>query len=196
VAKKSRAFSNLKGVVPDYKEVTASDRQLRVNAETDKRAAKSMMELADEYGELCLSDDAAAAEAKERNIKFEALERRILPILENAKAQGYGDMWRGLGQTFSPKYKPRPAVKDRSALLKWIKDTGQEDQLTLPDGRLGEIIKEAFDEQIAMALHPDDRAKLKPGQPGSMQAPPGVEVYLQTTVHHTGGKQQEPTDDD
>lgn len=199
MGRKQRPWSNLKGVLPDYSgqgDDSLTDRQREVIKEADARAEKSMGELAEEYGVLYAEAEADEMNAKVRNITFDAIEKRAIIILEKARAEGLGDMYRGHDQTFSPKYVPRPVVTNPKALLDWIYATGQQDQLTLPGGRLQEIIKEVYDVNIARVLSPDQRAALKPGQPGSMQAPPGVEVYLQTTIHHTSTKNKEPQDDE
>lgn len=185
---KPRKWSNLKGQVPDAPVNETSEWMQEVFKEKDARKDLGMDELQQEYGDLVAADEAAAAAASERNIKYAALDRRILEELEKVKKVSGQDMWRGNGHTFSPKFSPRPVVEDSAKLLAWIKETNQEDQLTLPTGRLNAIIAECMNTDLAAILTPAQRATLKPGDPGSGMPPPGIKLFLQTSVHHTSPK--------
>jgi len=190
---KVRKWSNLKGQVPDAPETQPSEWMQEVFKAKDARQTKSMDELQQEYGELVAADEADKAAASERNIKYAALDRRILEELEKVKQVSGQDMWRGNGHTFSPKFSPRPVVEDKQALRAWITETGQEDQLELPTGRLNAIIAECMNTDLAAILTPAQRATLRPGDPGSGMPPPGIKLFLQTSVHHTSAKAKPTT---
>lgn len=185
---KVRKWSNLKGQVPDAPVNETTEWMQEVFREKDARKDKSMDELQEEYAQLSEADEAAEAERAKRNIKYAALDRCILTKLEDVKKVSGQDMWRGNGHTFSPKFSPRPVVEDKAALRAWIKETNQEDQLELPTGRLNAIIAECMNTDLAKILTPAQRAMLRPGDPGSGIPPPGIKLFLQTSVHHTSPK--------
>lgn len=194
---KTRKWSNLKGTLPEAPPKESTEWMQKVFAAKDERAGKTMNELALEYADLEEEEAFAELAASERNIKYAAIERRVLEELAKVEELAGTDMWRGEGQTFSPKNTLRPVIKDPGALMQWIKDTGQEDQLTLPDSRLKNIVAEALSTDAAAMLTPAQRAQLKPGDPASGACPPGVEAYLQIGVHHTSNKPRlpKPSDD-
>lgn len=72
------------------------------------------------------------------------------------------------GITLGESIEPLPNVKDRQALTQWIKETGQEDLLTLNYQTLRSITKQALLE----------------GKP----VPPGVEVFMQQKLTARGLK--------
>ncbi len=187
---KPRANAHLIGKIPDAP-VELSERQQRVFAEKDKRRIKEdgspveLRDLALEYGSLEEEEEFEDLARTERSVVFEALERRILEELEKVKGIAGTDMWRGEGQTFSPKHVLNVHVTDPQALRRWIKETDQEHILSVPAARLKSIVGEALNPELSSVMTPAERAKLTPGQPGSMQPPPGVSVSLHHTVNHT-----------
>jgi hypothetical protein len=193
---KPKKWSNLEGQLPRDTSAELSERFQQVLAEADKRNGRTMQALQDEWVDLEEEEAFAKLAEYERNVKFEALERRILEELEKVKAVSGGDMWRGAAKTFSPKFTPRPSVEDAAKLMAWIKATGQEHQLTLPAPRLKSIVCEALDTDAAALLTPAERAQLKPGDPASGAPPPGVTVFLDKSVHHTTVKTSSPVPDD
>lgn len=186
---KVRKWSNLKGQIPDA--VDLSPRGAEVIAEADKRRQKedgtpvTMDDLALEWNGLEEEEAFEDLARAHRNIFYDALTKRILEELERVKTLAGTDLWRGQDQTFSPKFMLNVRVVDPIALRKWVEETGQQHLLTIPMGRLKGIVGEAMNTDAAAALTPAERAKLKPGMPASGQPPPGVEVSLFTTVHHT-----------
>lgn len=193
---KPRKWSNLKDQLPAPPPRQNSEWFDKVIAAKDARAGSTMNELAQEYELLCAEEEAAAQARSERNIKFEALDRRILEELEKVQAVSGQDMWRGVGQTFSPKFDPYPIIEDKQALRAWVLERGMDLLLTLPKSTLKSLVKEAFDTDLAAQMSPGARAKLKPGDAGSGAAPPGVTVFLKTGVHRTGGSKRSRDDDD
>lgn len=203
---KTRKWSNMKGQIPDA--VDLSPRAALVIAEADKRRWKpavepsgalvevvpgvqvevTMDDLAAEYNNLEEEEAFEDMARDRRNIVYDALTKRILEEIEKVKAIAGTDMWRGQDQTFSPKYMLNIRVTDPVALRKWVRETDQEHLLTLPSGRLKAIVGEALNTDAAAAMTPGERAALKPGMPASGQPPPGVEVSLFTTIHHTSTK--------
>jgi hypothetical protein len=198
-ANKPRKWSNLKGQIPDDAEPTISEWMEKVLVEKDTLNAKSMQEIQDEWVALEEEEAFAALAESQRNIKYKALEMKILEELEKVKAVAGTDMWRGEHKTFSPQFTPRPVVTDLAALMKWIHDTKQEAVLTLAAPKLKSIVCEALDTEAAVAMTPAQRSELKAGDPASGVPPPGVSVFLQTKVHHTTVKQAptggDPEDD-
>lgn len=186
---KPRKWSNLQGqLAADPEETTLSPWMEEVLVLKDERKDKTMDELALEFADLEEEEAFADLATSERNKKFKAIELRVLDELKRVEAVAGTDMWRGQGQTFSPKYTPRPVVTDPAALMQWIRETGQEDQLTLSAPRLKSIVNEVLDTELAALMSPAARAALKPGDAGSGLLPPGVAAFLQTSVHHTSAK--------
>lgn len=189
---KTRKWANKKGVLPDA--VDLSPRAQEVIKAADERRQKddgtpvTMDDLASEWNNLEEEEAFEKLAIEGRNIIYDALTKRILEELERVKNLSGTDMWRGQDQTFSPKYMLNIRITDPIALRKWVEQTGQQHLLTIPAGRLKGIVGEAMDTDSAAAMTPAERANLKPGQPGSGQPPPGVEVSLFTTVHHTSTK--------
>lgn len=185
---KPRAWSNQVGKLPEPPSNEPSEWMQEVLREKDKRQDKTMDELMAEYATLEAEEAIAAKAQSARNVLYAAIDKRILEELAKVKQVSGQDMWRGNGHTCSPKHTPRPVIEDPEALRKWIKETGQEDQLTLPQGRLMSILTEAMQTDMSAILTPAQRAQLKPGDPGSGAPPPGVKVFLHTGVHHTTPK--------
>lgn len=196
--RKKRQWSNLKGQIPDDPEqVVMSERMEKVLKEKDERADKSMNDLAQEFASLEEEESFEELARSERNIKFEAIERRILEELEKIQGIAGTDMWRGDGHTFSPKYQARPIVTDPAKLMQWVRDTGQEALLRLLPSTLQSIVNEALNTDLAATLTPAQRAALEPGSAGSGVPPPGVQVVLRTTVNHRGpGRKRRQGDDE
>jgi hypothetical protein len=181
---KVRKWSNLKGQIPDA--VDLSPRAQLVIAEADKRRGQTTMDdLAIEWNSLEEEEAFESFARDQRNIYYDALTKRILEELDKVKTLAGTDLWRGQDQTFSPKHMLNLRVTDPVALRRWVEETDQNHLLSIPSGRLKGIVGEAMNTDIAAAMTPAERAKLKPGMPGSGQPPPGVEVSLFTTVHHT-----------
>jgi hypothetical protein len=197
MAKKPRKWSNLKGQLP-APPVDDNERLRRIDEAKAERLTRTMDELAAEWARLDVEHDAAKVAERERNIKYAALEARILEEIDKIKAMAGTDIWRGAPGTFSPRYLPFSTVTDRDALLKWVKDSGLEDRLVtdLPTSTLNDIVKAALDPQVVAYLTPAQRAALRPGQPGSMQPPPGVKVYLKTTVGRTDASETPAKDEE
>jgi hypothetical protein len=189
---KVRKWSNLKGVLPEA--VDMSPRALEVAKEADARRQKetgdpvAMDDLAQEWNGLEEEEAFEDMARQQRNIIYDALTRRILEEIEKVKAIAGTDLWRGQDQTFSPKFMLNIRVTDQQALRRWVEETGQQHLLTIPSGRLKGIVGEAMNTDAAAAMTPAERAQLKAGMPGSGQPPPGVEVSLFETVHHTSTK--------
>lgn len=184
---KPRRWSNLKGEVPEPV-VEMNERTRTMLERKDERAATPMPDLVQEWETLEEEESFEDLAKYDRNITFEALEKRILDELAKVQQVAGTDMWRGDGHTFSPKHILSPHVVDPSALLKWVHETDQAHLLTVPTGRLKSIVAEAMNADHASTMTPAQRAALKPGEPGSMQPPPGVAITLHTTVHHTSPK--------
>lgn len=194
-----RKWSNLKDQLPAAPVNESGEWIEKVFREKDARQQLTMEQLSDEWAALVEEEDKAREAESERNIKFAALERRILEELEKVQEVSGQDVWRGKGRTFSPKIEPYPVVTDRAKLKAWIKEEGLDDLLTLPPATLKTLTKEAFDTEIAAMMSPAQRAKLKPGKAGSGQAPPGVTPFLKTTVNarvRASKRAQDDGDDD
>jgi len=157
---KPRAWANMKGVLPDAP--VESDRELAINAAVDERKDKTMKELADEYNLLALEEEAAKAREKAISILYEAIERQMNRYLDSQST----DIWRdpSSGFSFWPKYDIYPSVEDKSKLMQHLRDTNQTDKLILPHPTLRSDCAEAL------------------GPTGSGVVPPGVKVYLKTSI--------------
>jgi len=226
--RKSRAWANLVGVLPEAPEKGGNEYMERVFAAKDALVVcetcglregghtqqvgtippgvegwhlwsprpMNMAELADEQERLELIDAEAAQAASERGVIYNALERRMLEELAKIQEASGQDMWRRPGMTLSPKFSPQAMVKDRAALLAWVKETGQEALLSLGPQALKGIITNAYNQELAALMTPAQRSKLTAGLPASMLPPPGVEVYLRPGVNRSGGKRAQTPDED
>lgn len=190
---KPRANAHLVGKIPEVA-VEMNDRMARIIEEKDARRVKpdgtpvTLAELAAEYASLQEEESFEELAQKERSITYEALERRMLEELEKVKDVSGNDMWRGDGQTVSPKHVLNVHITDKIALKQWIKDTDQEHILEVPAPRLKSIVGEALNADLATGMTFAERAALKPGAPGSMQPPPGVSVSLFNTINYSSRK--------
>lgn len=184
---KPRKWSNLKGTVPQVP-VEISPRQEQVFQQRDERRGQGMPDLTTEWAKLEAADTVAADAQSKRNITYDALEVLMLEELEKIQTLSGQDQFRGPDGTFSPKNTLYPTVKDEAALKAWVIESGMSSMLELPRPRLASIVAAAYDMTNADLLTPAARAGLKPGQPMSGMPPPGVEVFIKTTVHHAGGK--------
>lgn len=185
MAKKKRQWSNLEGVVPEVAEDELSEREVNIRTAMDqfRETTPAMKELAQEYQALVEEENFADLEARKRSVKFEALERLIRQQLKTVEEVSGQDMWRGEGQTFSPKTTIIPTVRDKEALIAYIKANGMEDTLTLPAPRLKSLVidmLEAFE-----TMTPAQRVELSRKGITLENPIPGVELYLKPGVHRT-----------
>lgn len=193
MAKKPRKWSNLDGKIPD-EPVKVDERELKVRAEMDKARfvetgdgsrPATMRDFALEYASLCEEEAFEDKARKLRSVRYEALERIIRQELAKIQEMAGTDMWRGEGQTFSPKFTIIPVVTDKAALRRWVDDNDMTEMLELPGSKLKEVLTECMDSDLAATMTPAQRAALKPGMPGSMQPPPGVAVFMKKGVNRT-----------
>jgi hypothetical protein len=189
---KARKWSNLVGKLPEDAPRESSEWMEKVFVLKDELKSATMDDLACAYADLDEEEALAELAQKERNIKYKALELRILEELDKVKAIAGTDMWRGRGQTFSPKFTPRPVIENPAALAQWIQDTGQQHLLTLPPARLKSIVCEALDPDGAAVLNAAQRAALKPGDPASGACPPGVSAFMAFGLNHTTTRKKSP----
>src|ERR1041385_3404928 len=116
---KKRKWSNLAGQVPDEPK-PPTERELKIRTRCDELRglaldpdgrpvpAKSMRDLAADYAALVEEESFEELAAKKRSVEYEALERVILDELNRVQELSGQDMWRGEGQTFSPKFNVVP----------------------------------------------------------------------------------------
>jgi hypothetical protein len=191
VGKKGRQWSNLRGVVPEQDEKEPTERELKVREAIAEREAhedehgnpvpaKSLRELAAEYGDLCEEEEFEDLAAKQRSIKYEAVERIFREKLEAIYEQTGHDTFRGEGQLFSPKTKIFIDVHDKAKLRKHIDDLGMNELLELPSGRLNSLVIEQLEKFETMTV--EERAEC-PYTP--MEPVPGVRLFIKRTVHRT-----------
>lgn len=185
MARKPKKWSNMEGVVPAVPQDTLSPWFQKVLKEKDTLADLSLLELDARYAVLVAEEKAEEEARRLRNIKYKALEMRMLEELEKVATVSGQETWRGNGTTLSPKRSLRPTVKDKAKLKEWLGERDMEDLLELPSGRLNSIVADAFDAENASMLTPAQRATLTAGLPGSQLAPPGVEVFMEKTINRT-----------
>lgn len=159
MAKKPKAWSNLKGVLPEKVEDAGFEE--KVLEKLDSLKDQSFKTLAERYDVLVVEEEKASLEEDARNVEYEALSRLMVKGLESTGS----DIWRGDKATFSSKHDIYPTVEDKAALKKWVKSQGLEDLLTLAHGTLKSECTEA----------------LGPG--GSGVLPDGVKVYIKTSIN-------------
>jgi hypothetical protein len=179
MAQKTRKWSNLQGVVEPVP-LELSPRETAVQGAMASRADCDMMQLAREYS-LVHADAQRAADADAiRSITTEALERLIRDRLALVEEQSGQDTWRGEGWLFSPKTTICPVVKDKAALMDYVKDNGLDGLLSLEYSRLKSLVSgilEAFE-----GMTPAQRA----ASPLNLQHPlPGVELYIRPGINRT-----------
>ncbi len=199
---KPRKWSNLEGQLPEPA-VELTPWELSIREVLRKLDALQLPQLQEEWSKLDaieMQDKAPALEhvqqtelkdldrssRKMRNLLYAALDRRVLTELRKIKELAGTDQYKGALGTFSPKHNVDPSITDNAALTKWAKDNGFEELLALPKSKLSEIITDALDQNAASSLSPAQRAGLTPGSAGSMQPPPGVKLYMRTTVSFRG----------
>lgn len=184
MAKKPRKWSNLDGQIPE-EPVELTDREQKIRARCDElRAAQTpMKDLAATYRSIREEEAFEELAEKARSLEKAALERVIRSELERVQDISGQDMWRGEGMTFSPNIAVIPFVTDRQAFEQWIRDTGRESFFAIPEGRVKSLVCDALNEDEAVMLTPEERAALKPGEPGSMQPPPGIGVFIRKGVN-------------
>ena len=102
------------------------------------------------------------------NIEIEAGNQLLLDRFE---AEGVDQVRTRSGILFTRQQEPYPAVQDQEALFAWIKQTKSVSLLTVNFGKLKAAIKEMLEE-------------------GGV-TPPGVKVFVKTTVRRTGGSRKE-----
>lgn len=195
--KKAGKWANQVGTIPEEQKDTVSPWFKKVLEEKDTLQGLSMAELDAKWAALEAEDEAVEEARKARNIKYEALEMRILEEIERIKTISGQESWRGNGTLITPKRVLRPSVKDKAALRAWVEEHDMEAMLELPSGRLNSLVTDAFDTENASILTPAQRATLSAGMPGSQLAPPGVEVFMKTTVNRTArGKAPSKTEEE
>lgn len=143
-----------------------------------ERATSTMRQLSAEYDMRERILDALDKTRKKQTAIIEALNRRILEELERSGS----DVWRDEGHTYSPSSDVSAKVRDRAAFVQWVKDSGQEELLTVMPATVKSLTKNALDPEVAASLSPQERAKLKPGDAGSCAPPPGVEAFARKTL--------------
>jgi len=189
VAKKARKWSNIAEAVPE-EEKPLSEREIAVRklmdelrvvkAEDQDDRPATMKDFAQEYGSLAEEDDFAGKEAKRRSIRFEALERLIMPELRRIEEMSGQDKWRGEGQTFSPRTTIIPQIADRDAFHKYLKETNQEELFTVKDSKVRELVEDAI--KAVEEMSPEERAESKFNL---LEPLPGVKLFIKKSVHRT-----------
>lgn len=188
MAKKAKKWSNLGEVVPE-EDKPLSEREiavrklmdeLRVVNEGETTRPVTMKDLAQEYGSLSEEDDFAGKEAKRRSIRFEALERLIMPELRRIEEMSGQDKWRGEGQTFSPRTTIIPQIVDRAAFHKYLKDTSQEELFTVKDSKVRELVEDAI--KTVEEMSPEERAE---STFNLLEPLPGVKLFIKKSVNRT-----------
>lgn len=178
--KKARKWSNLHGHIEEAV-VEVTEHELAIRAKADEWRGESMNDLAAGYQALVEEEEFEELAAKKRSIAYEALERLIGDELKKVEELSGQDMWRGEGQTFSPKTTPIPVVYDKAALMKHIADTGQQSLLSLSGPTLRALVNDALEAIVLMT--PAERAALVNV---ALDKPvPGVKLYLLKGVHRT-----------
>lgn len=133
-------WSTLKGKLPEVPE--DSTRLDLLHAEQDKHSGKPLVELTKEYNSRRDELNAIKEREKELNLEVEALERLIVKALNDSGS----DIWRGNGYSFSESVEPYPSVQNSADVVRWVKENGMEDLLTLNYQRLSSIVKEHITE--------------------------------------------------
>lgn len=185
---KQRKWSNLQ--VPE-EPVELTEREVAIRKLADEYRGSegviwTMRALAVEYASAVEEEKFETLAAKERSVKYEALERVIREQLQMVEDLTGQDMWRGEGQVFSPKFTPIPVIHDRDSFMRWLEDEGVlMDYLKLDSDKVKDLVKECLDTDAAVTMTPAERAALKPGQPASGQLPPGVSVFMRRGINRT-----------
>lgn len=192
---KQRKWSNMRGQLPE-RPVELSPRELAIRAHKDTLNDHALPELQAAWSALDAVEASVAVESRKRSIEYAALERRVLEELKKIEALAGTDQYKGALGTFSPKYNVEPSVENNDVLTEWAKKNGFEELLSLPSGKLKEIVTDALDKNAATSLSVPQRAALTPGSAGSLQPPPGVKLFMHTTVSFTSKKVALPDDDE
>lgn len=131
-------YAHLKGRVPERQ--TARDAALIAELEAIER--QPLAELTEGYNAAVQEAEELAAKVKKVSVRLEAREILIRQGLDGQDA----DAVRMNGFTWSSKFEPYPVTEDPSAVVRYFKENGLEDQLELSaselNGRLKNFVKE------------------------------------------------------
>lgn len=147
-----------------------SDYQAKINAVKDglrDRVAQhegfgsSHAQLVALYEDACDEYDRIKELERANNLELAALEQMLA---DNMVALGIEDGFKSEGFTYYKQSAPYPKVADKAALRRWLKETDQEDLLSLNPQTLKGMVSEAL------------------GPNGSRVIPDGVEVYVKESI--------------
>ncbi len=177
MAKKAKQWASL-GLPEAPNEQAHTDWFQRVLALMDERTTSTAPMLAAEYNDL--EDELAIIDTRRSELTAlrEALDRLVLRFIDANKI----DKLSLDGQTFSERIDLQAHVENRETFKAWIHETQQDELLQVNAGHVKTIVKDALDPEVVLSLTPGERAKLKPGSPGSGACPPGVVASTRRTL--------------
>jgi SOS-response transcriptional repressor LexA len=148
--------------------VNEEDYQSKVDEVKSALFQKSPNDLAEYLKHLKANKKELTAKLYEENLRIEAAQQLLL---EWMTANGMDSIRLASGGLFSERLEPYTSVTDREALGDWVKKHKMSHLLQLPWALLNSLVKE----------------RLQSGE----GLPPGVEVYIKTSLSMYGGKDEE-----
>jgi hypothetical protein len=179
-------YAGLKHRIPE--QPTARDAAL--TAELAAIETETLAELTAGYNTCKDAAGKLAEQVKQLSVRLEAREILIRRALD---AQGATSV-RMQGYTWSEKFEPYPVTEDPAAVVRYFREHGLEDQLTLTaselNGRLKNLVKE---EALANELQVDVVTVVDPATGAEQQTTevrsrvPGVRVFLKAGLSRVKG---------
>jgi hypothetical protein len=120
--------------------------------------SKSTLDLGEVYHNLRIEKEGLEAREKLINTEIEAISQILVGRLED---DGLTKITNKFG-TFSIKDEPYTSVQDKQAFLKWVRETDQEELLTVPYATTNALAKKALEDGESL--------------------PPGVTVFMKSSI--------------
>jgi hypothetical protein len=159
-------WTAFKGKLQHY--VEESDYQEKVDDEKQTLIKKSPQQLAENLKDLKNAKKEFNASLYRVNLEIEATQQLLLEWME---ANGMDSIRLQSGGLFSERLEPYSSVIDKEKLKEWVKKQKMNHLLVLPWSMLNSMVKE----------------RLMNGE----TLPPGVEVFIKTSLSMYGGKDEE-----
>ena len=181
MGKKAKQWLNAGLPVAD--EDTTGDWWEKVFKLKDERATWKVQRLAEEFNEAQEELDIIEARRSELTALKEALNRRILEVLDQTGVEKMTIA----GRTFSQRVDVEATVHDRKAFLGWVEKHYPE-YVTVNGGHVKTIVKQALDPDQVDMVPVAQRNNIEQGMPGSNKLPPGVSAGTKRTLGAPGSK--------
>jgi hypothetical protein len=175
MAKKAKQWQSMG--LPPAPEDTKGDWWDKVFQLKDERATWKLQQLAQECNEV--EEELAIIDARRSELTAlnEALDRRILEVLDQTGVEKVTIE----GHTFSQRVDVEPQWVSRAEFIEWVLQTHPE-MITVNAGHVKTIVKQALDPDEVETVPIAHRNDIPAGMPGSGKCPPGVVATTRRTL--------------